>query len=122
MPFRPLTALETKILTRILSIDDVRNNRFLAQVEDLWAEPDGSGGSIFLSAPDEQGRLERRELTHSVPASGTYRGSQKNGPIQFIVFHDDLDRLSSLEVIYYDGDGLDGAIHCEDIVVDTEAM
>ena len=105
----------------MLSIDDYRSNRFVSQIDNLYAEQDEPVGMIYLSSPDQGGSVRRRELTHAIEAHGYYR-DKMNRLLQFIIFFDELNNLSGLQILNYHGiRSWEDEIDPELILVSTEA-
>lgn len=102
MAFQPLKPFEKQVLEKLLLIEDPRSSRLAPQIDSLFSEMDDDGKILYLTSPDHEGQLRRREMARDVEAMGYYRDCV--GRIaDLIVFIDESGQLSALEFVNYDG-------------------
>lgn len=111
--FRPLTAFEADVLTRLLRVDEPLYVSLQQQVPHLWAATLDQWGSFALS-PSGSKEPQRGKVRGSLQYLGVTKDVD-GVPIQFAVFVDHADQLSAVEITRLDGQSLRGQIVPESI-------
>ena len=114
MKFRPLTAWEMGVLSKLLEVDTVLYENIREQLKNIYASTIGQWGSFYISSV-ETGRMDTKG-GGSLPYIGIYF-DEDQVPILIAVLVDGQDRLFMVEVTRLDGEPIRGAIDPQKIVL-----